>query len=47
MFFNTGFLILLVNANLTEYWPHEITKYVDGPHSDYAPQWFVDVGSKI
>lgn len=26
-FANTGFVILLVNANLTEHYPHELTKY--------------------
>jgi len=46
-FFNTGFLILIVNANLTEHDPHGFTKYFDGPFTDYMPQWYLDVGLKI
>jgi len=46
-FANTGFVILLVNANLTEHVPHEITKHFKGPFYDYMPMWFIDVGLKI
>lgn len=46
-FANTGFVILLVNANLTEHFPTEITKHFKGPFYDYMPMWFVDVGLKI
>lgn len=46
-FFNTGFLLLLVNANLTEHQPQFLTKFVKGPHFDYMPQWYTEVGLKI
>ena len=46
-FFNTGFLILIVNANLTEHEPKAIFKYFNGPFYDYQPEWFQDVGLKI
>ena len=36
-FFNTGILILLVNANLTEHEPKLLTKHVSGPYFDYMP----------
>ena len=39
-FFNTGFLILIVNANLTEHKPEFITKFFKGPFYDYQPDWF-------
>jgi predicted membrane-bound dolichyl-phosphate-mannose-protein mannosyltransferase len=35
-FFNTGFVLLLVNANLKE---HNI-KVLDGPYYDYVPDWY-------
>jgi len=43
-FFNTGFLLLAVNANLTEHSPHFITKYFKGPFYDYMPEWYSTVG---
>lgn len=46
-FANTGFVILLVNANLTEHFPTEFTKHFKGPYYDYMPMWFIDVGLKI
>lgn len=46
-FFNTGFLILIVNANLKQYEPKEITMFFDGSFTDYMPQWYLDVGIKI
>ena len=46
-FFNTGILILMVNANLTEHEPKALTKYVEGPYFDYMPQWYASVGDKI
>jgi len=46
-FFNTGILILMVNANLTEHEPKALTKYVEGPFFDYMPQWYASVGDKI
>ena len=35
--FNTGFLLLLVNANMTEHNPAFFTKYFRGPFYDYSP----------
>ena len=46
-FANTGFVILLVNANLTEHFPKELTMYFKGPYYDYMPMWYIDVGLKI
>lgn len=46
-FFNTGFIILIVNANLTEHRPKEVFKVFKGPFYDYMPQWYIDVGLKI
>ena len=46
-FFNTGILILMVNANMTEYSPQAITKNLEGPYTDYMPIWYAEVGSKI
>jgi hypothetical protein len=37
----------LVNANLTEHYPDEITQYFKGPYYDYMPLWFIDAGLKI
>lgn len=45
-FFNTGLLLLLVNANLTEYGENRIIKSFNGPFSDYTPDWYNDVGYK-
>jgi quinol-cytochrome oxidoreductase complex cytochrome b subunit len=46
-FFNTAFLILLVNANLSEHHPKWFTKYFKGSYYDYTPDWYLDVGLKI
>ena len=46
-FFNTGILLVLVNANLTEHEPHFITQFVKGPFYDYMPIWYAEVGEKI
>lgn len=47
-FANTGFVMLLVNANLTEHFPESyITSYFQGPYYDYMPMWFIDAGLKI
>lgn len=46
-FFNTGFIILIANANLSEHEPKALTQLVDGPHYDYGPHWFIDVGLKV
>ena len=47
LFFNTGILITLVNANLTEHEPKFLTKYVSGLYYDYSPEWYQNVGEKI
>ena len=47
LFFNTGILITLVNANLTEHSPKFITKYLRGMYYDYSPAWYQNVGEKI
>lgn len=46
-FANTGFVLLLVNANLTEHFPDEISQHFKGPFYDYMPAWYLDVGLKI
>lgn len=43
-FFNTGLLLLIVNANLTEHSPKFITKHIKGVYYDYLPAWYSDVG---
>lgn len=47
LFFNTGILITLVNANMTEHQPKFLTKYVRGLYYDYSPEWYQNVGEKI
>ena len=46
-FFNTGILLLIVNANMTEHAPLFLTKYIAGRYHDYMPDWYADVGAKI
>jgi len=46
-FFNTGFIILIVNANMVEHEPKQFWKNFKGPFYDYMPQWYIDVGLKI
>ena len=46
-FFNTGIIILIVNANLQEHRPKEIFGLFRGPYSDYMPEWFSEVGKQI
>jgi hypothetical protein len=48
-FFNTGILIILVNANLMDqkFIGHHIKKFFNGQHSDYTPEWYIDVGLVI
>ena len=46
-FFNTGILILMVNANLQEHTNIPFHSYFKGPYTDYSPQWYADVGQKI
>jgi hypothetical protein len=42
-FFNTGFQLLIVNANLKEY-STGLGSVFDGPFPDYNPAWFDNVG---
>lgn len=47
-FFNTGFLILLVNANMKEHEPKFLTQYITkGSFYDYSPQWYTTTGKLI
>lgn len=47
-FFNTGILLLLVNAIMTEHSPKFITQFIStGKYFDYTPFWYKDVGAKI
>lgn len=46
-FFNTGFLLLLVNANITEHSPKYLTKHFANSFYDYEPQWYANVGKMI
>ena len=46
-FFNTGLLLLLVNANMTEHHPSFITSKVSNQYYDYSPEWYADVGQKL
>ena len=36
-FFNTGFIILIVNANMMEHEPKKFWKIFNGPFYDYMP----------
>lgn len=47
-YLNTGFVLLLVNANMTEHSPKFITQYISsGRFKDYMPYWYSEVGGKI
>jgi hypothetical protein len=46
-FFNTGLLLLLINANLTEHQPHFLTDVLAQDFYDYYPRWYSDVGYQI
>lgn len=46
LFFNTGILLLLVNANLTDI-SSLLGRVFDGRFYDYSPQWYVSVGDKL
>jgi hypothetical protein len=43
-FFNTGILMLLINANMTEHQPTFITSMLNQDYYDYVPKWYSDVG---
>ena len=46
LFFNTGILLLLVNANLNDV-SSLLGNLFDGRFYDYSPQWYVSVGDKL
>ena len=46
LFFNTGILLLLVNANLNDV-SSLLGNLFDGRFYDYSPQWYVTVGDKL
>jgi len=46
-FFNTGLLLLLVNANMTEHKPKMITQQINNQYYDYSPEWYADVGQNL
>lgn len=44
LFFNTGFLLILANANWSQY--HlPLKSWFNGPFSDYSPEWYVFVAN--
>lgn len=47
LYLNTGFLLTVANANLTEHPPHAITNFFHGPFYDYDPLWYAQVGFLI
>lgn len=47
LYLNTGFLLTVANANLTEHPPHFITDNFTGPFYDYDPDWYPEVGFLI
>lgn len=47
LYLNTGFLLTVANANLTEHPPHFITNNFQGPYYDYDPEWYSEVGFLI
>lgn len=46
-FFNTGFVLTLVNANMTEHEPKWITRFIANKFYDYVPAWYTHVGFLI
>ena len=47
LFFNTGILLLLVNANLEDVSVILSTIMFDGKYYDYSPEWYGTVGYTI
>lgn len=45
-FANTGIIVLLANADLSEAIP-AMAKLFDGPYNDYSSEWYGDVGQII
>ena len=46
LFFNTGILLLLVNANLEDV-SVILSPFFDGKYYDYSPEWYGTVGYTI
>ena len=46
-FFNTGLLLLIINANMSEHKPYWLTKYINGAYYDYSVNWYYNVGEII
>jgi hypothetical protein len=46
-FFNTGLLLMLINANMTEHKPYFLTRYFKGNYYDYSVNWYYNVGEVI
>lgn len=46
LFFNTGFLLILTNANFSQY--HlPLKNWFNGPYDDYSPDWYVYVANTL
>lgn len=43
-FFNTAFILLLVNANLSEHSIPVLNEWLQGRFYDYSPEWYENVG---
>lgn len=46
-FFNTGPLLLLINADFSELEVPLLNKLQPGPHSDFGPKWYQFVGETL
>lgn len=48
LFFNTGILLILVNANLDEIsWGLGLNNVIQGAYPDYSPDWYNVVGATL
>jgi len=46
LFFNTGVILVLVQANLSDV-SDGLSNVFDGPFYDYSPKWYATVGATI
>lgn len=46
-YFNTAFLLLLVNANFSEHHIPFLSEYLHGQYTDFSSDWYKDVGVTI
>ena len=44
---NTGLMLLIVNANLSELRMKIIKDNIDGPFNDYTPTWYPNCGYSL